>query len=139
MGRIERICDLNPQIQHILLWHRLPTDQMFERLPIQKLHGNERLAFVPANLVNGANMWMIERGCRLRFALESFKRLVIFGQILWQEFQSDKAMKECVLRLIDHTHPTATELFDDAVMGNRLANQGLDVCHFAGILSAAWR
>ena len=40
-----------------------------------------------------------------------------------QEFQSDEAVESSVFGLVDNTHASATELFDDSVMRNGLPNQ----------------
>jgi hypothetical protein len=42
--------------------------------------------------------------------------LRIFGDIVRQEFQSDKAAEFDVLSLVDHTHAAAAEFLDDPVM-----------------------
>jgi hypothetical protein len=94
-----------------------PTDEMLQRLTIQKLHCEESLAFTFANLVNGADIRMVKCGSSLRVALEAFEGLVVSGYIVRQEFQGDKAMEVCVLGLVDDSH-TAAELLEDSVVGN---------------------
>jgi hypothetical protein len=42
-----------------------------------------------------------------------------------------------VFRLVDHTHPAATELFNDEIVGNSLARKRLGIGHCAGILLCA--
>jgi hypothetical protein len=44
------------------------------------------------------------------------QRLWVFGNVLRKELHSNKAPEVRVLGLVDYTHPTATELFDDAVV-----------------------
>src|ERR1700689_5202689 len=53
---------------------------------------------------------------------ESVPELRIFRQFIGQEFQGDKAAKLGVLSLVDHTHATASELFDNAVVRDSLAD-----------------
>jgi len=43
-------------------------------LSFQQLHGNERLAILFADVVDRADIGMIESGSRPRFALEAFQR-----------------------------------------------------------------
>src|SRR3954452_12773646 len=93
---------------------------MLKRVAIQKLHGNESLAVFFANVVNRADVGMVERGCSLSFTLEAAERLRIAGHFVGQEFQSYKTVQPGVLSFIDHSHPAATELFDNAVMRNGL-------------------
>ena len=66
----------------------------------------------------------------------SFEGLRVLRQILRQKFQRDKAAEPRVLRFLDHAHATAAKFFDDAVLRNGLAYQGLGVRHVPLIL---WR
>ena len=102
--------------------HRPARDPVLQRQAIQKLHGDERLAVVLADLVNRADVGMVQRRGRLRFAPEALQRLRVLGHIIGQELQSDKAAELCVLGLVDHAHPAATELLDDAVVRDGLAD-----------------
>jgi hypothetical protein len=45
---------------------------LFQRLAFQQLHGDEGLAFVLVNVVDGADVRMIERRRRASFALGAF-------------------------------------------------------------------
>jgi hypothetical protein len=54
-------------------------------LPLEKLHGDEGLALVLANLVNRADVGMVQGRRSTRFALESLQRLAVFGQFLGEE------------------------------------------------------
>jgi hypothetical protein len=52
--------------------------------------------------------------------------------ICWKKFEGDSAVKPGILGLIDDTHPATTQLFQDAVVRNGLAEEWLGVHHFAG-------
>src|SRR5580700_5671004 len=95
---------------------------VFEGLAVQKLHGDERLAFMLANFVNGANVGMIKCGCCLCFALETFKRGAVMGHQLGQKLQSYETVEPAVLGLVDDTHASAADFFDDAIVGNGLTD-----------------
>ena len=77
---IERIGYFDGQRQQRLGLHRLARDAMLQRHPVQKLHGDEGLAVLLANVINRANVGVIQCGCSLGFALEAGKRL----EGLWQ-------------------------------------------------------
>ena len=94
---------------------------VLERLPFEKLHDDERLAFVLINVVNRADIRVIKRGSGLGLALEAFECLMIFGERLRQELESDKPVQLGVLGLIDHTHASAAQLFEDSIVGNGFA------------------
>ena len=113
---IERVCDLYGQRQNRLGIHRSPRDAMLQRHAIQKLHGNEGLAMLVVNFVNGADVRMIQRGSSFGFALKAGECLRVVGYIVRQELEGDKADQLHILGFVDHAHPTTTELFDDAVV-----------------------
>ena len=67
-------------------------------------------------VVNRADIGMVQCGGRFGFTLKAFQGMWIVRQMFRQEFQSDGAAEPVVLGLINHTHPAATKLLDDAVV-----------------------
>src|SRR5208283_2008305 len=55
-------------------------------------------------------------------ALEARQGLRIFGHVIRQKFQRDKAQQAGVLGLVDDTHTPAAEFLDDAVMRDDLVD-----------------
>ncbi|MGA8104984.1 MAG: hypothetical protein WB869_22710 [Candidatus Acidiferrales bacterium] len=80
---------------------------MLPRLAVQKLHGDERVAMLVVNFVDGADVGMIQCGGGLRLAFEAGESLRIFGNVVRQELQGDKAVQLYVLGLVDHAHTAA--------------------------------
>ena len=74
------------------------------------------------NFVDRADVRMIQRGGGLGFALKAAESLRVFGYVVGQELESDKATEFDVLSLVDHTHAAAAELLDDAVVRDGLAD-----------------
>ena len=97
---------------------------MLQGLPIEKLHHDKSLAVLLVDFVDGANVGMIESGSGTGFAAEAFQRLMIFGYVVGQEFQGNKAAQLGVFRLVNHAHAATTELLDDAVVRDGLADHG---------------
>src|SRR6266571_1896626 len=97
---------------------------MFQRHAVQKLHGNESLAILLPDVIDRANVRMIQRGCGLRLPLETSQGLSVSGNLLRQKLESDEAMQARVLSLVDHTHTPSTEFLDDAVVRDGLADHG---------------
>ena len=69
---------------------RLFGDAMLQRRAVQILHGDESFAAVVVNFVDSADVGMIQCRGGFRFALETAKRLRIFGHIVRQKFQGHK-------------------------------------------------
>ena len=90
---------------------------MLQRLAFEKFHGDEGFAVFFADVVNGADVGMIERGGGLGFALEARESLRICGNSFRQKFERDEAQQADVFGFVDHAHAATAELFEDAVMG----------------------
>src|ERR1700674_253999 len=100
---------------------------MLQRQPFQKLHGDERMPVLLANVVNRADVGMVQGGRGLGFALKAGKRLRITGNLLGQELEGDEAMQPRVFRFVDDAHAATSELLDDAVVGDGLADHDLPI------------
>src|SRR5713101_6336180 len=123
MGSVQSIGDLDSQIEHRLDLQRLATDPAPEGLPLQQFHGDEGSSLGLVNLVDGADVRMIQCRGSLGFALKTAECLRVFGYVIGQELESNKPAEFYVLSLVNHTHPTATQLYNDAVVRNGLADQ----------------
>src|SRR5208337_1105977 len=95
---------------------------MLQGLSLQIFHVNEGLALVLLNSVDSADVGMVERRGGAGLPLKTLQRLTIPGKFFRQEFERYEAAELGVLGLIDHTHPSAAQLLNDAVVGNGLTN-----------------
>ena len=95
---------------------------MLQRYTVQKLHGDERLPVLLANVVNRADIRMVQCGRGLGFALEPGKSLRVAGNFFWKKLEGDKAMQPRVLGFIDDAHAAAAQFFNDAIVRNGLPN-----------------
>jgi hypothetical protein len=64
---LTRVGDLNCQSEQNLNIDGPPRDLMLQCHAVQKLHGDERLAVLVVNFVDGADVGMIQRGSCLGF------------------------------------------------------------------------
>ncbi len=74
------------------------------------------------DVVDRADVGVLERGGRAGLALKPLERLSVAGQLLGQELQRHAAAELQVLGLVDDAHAAAAELRDDAVVGDGLAD-----------------
>ena len=107
-------------------FQRTPRDAVLQRHAVQKLHGDERTALLLANVVNRADVGVVQCGRGLCFTLKAGQRLRVSGDFIGQEFQGDKSAQPGVLGLVDDPHPAATELLDNAVVRDGLADHGIE-------------
>jgi len=89
---------------------------------VEKLHDDEGLPVVLADLVNRTDVRVIQRGGSLCFALEPAESLRILCHAVGQELERDETAKIGILRFVDNAHSAAPKLFKDVVMGNDLVD-----------------
>src|SRR5581483_682877 len=58
--RVERIGDFNPECKHGFEFQWAAGNLMFQRCAIHELHDNERLAVLLANVIDSADVRMVE-------------------------------------------------------------------------------
>jgi hypothetical protein len=78
---IERVGDLDAEIEHALERQRTTRDFLLQRVAVEQLHHDEGLAVVLADVVNHADVRMIQRRGDARFAAEALEHLGIRGQL----------------------------------------------------------
>ena len=129
---VERVSHLDAQLQQQIHRQRLAPDTMLERLPFEMFHHDEEPAILLPDLVNRADVRVIQRRRGACLPLKSLQRIRIARQFFGQKLQGDVAAEARVLSLVDNSHSAATEFLDDFVVGNDLAGQNLCVRHAAG-------
>jgi hypothetical protein len=90
-----------------------------ECLSLQQFHCDEGSTIGFVNLVERADVRVVQGGRCFRLTLEAAESLCVVGKFVGQKFQRDMATEFQVFRLLDHTH-AAADPAKDAVMGNRL-------------------
>ena len=83
----QRLADLHSQLDHPVHRHRLAADRVLERLPLEQLHSDERRAVVLADLVDGADVGVVERRRRARLAQEALERRRVLRHLVRQELE----------------------------------------------------
>jgi hypothetical protein len=122
------VCDaecvrhLTPPFKHLLERQRLAGNPMFQRGAFHELHGNKHLTILFANLVDRADVGMIQRRRRTRLSPKTFQCLRNLGQVVGKKFKRDKPAKRGVLGLVNNTHAATAQPFDDAVARDGLAD-----------------
>src|SRR5580658_7478119 len=129
VGSTECVRNLDSQAQHFLKRKRLAGNSVFQRVSVEKLHRNKRLTVVFPNLIDGANIRMVKSGGSLCLTLEAAQRLRVWRVTVGKELQGNEAVKLGVFSFIDDAHPTASEAFKDAVVGDGLAGERVRALH----------
>src|SRR3954463_12881743 len=89
--RVERVRYLNSDIEQTVEHHRRARDHAVERGAFELLHADEPLAIRFVDLVDGADVGMVQRRSRPRFPLEAFECCGIARQLWRKKFERDAA------------------------------------------------
>jgi hypothetical protein len=118
MRRVERVGNLNRQFEQV--WHRegLAGNPVLQRAPFEQLHRDEPRLVVLADVVNRADIRMVQRGRCARFALKALQCLRVTGCRGRQKLQGDLASQPSVLGGIYDAHASLAEFGNDPVVRN---------------------
>jgi hypothetical protein len=111
VGGVEAVGNLDAPVEEGFDVERAAGDIVFQRLAVEKFHGDEVAAFEFVNFVDGADVGVIEGGGGLRFALETLEGLRVAGKIFGEKFQSDETAELGVFRFVDDAHSAAAAVF----------------------------
>ena len=121
---VECVGDFDSEHQHCFKLQWTPGNQMLERDAVKKLHDDESFTTLLADVVNRADVRVVQSRGRLRFAPKACQGLGIAGDFFRQELECHEAMQTSVFGLINYTHPATAQTFDDAVVRDTLAKHG---------------
>ena len=94
---------------------RLAADHLAHRHAVDVLHGYERAASVGADVVEGDDVRMFQRGRGARFARESLPQL---GVVARQHFDRQGPIEQRIARQIQRAHAALSDAIDDVVPAN---------------------
>src|SRR5262249_43002297 len=87
VGSIESICDLNTEIEHCFDVQRLPGELVLEGHAFEILNRDERLAFMLPNLVDGADIRVIDRRSSTRLPPKTIQCLRVVRETFRKKLQ----------------------------------------------------
>ena len=119
---VESVGDFDGEIQENVGLQRLARDAMLQRHAVEEFHGDEGPTVLLSDLVDGADVGMVQGRGRLGFALETGQRLGIFGHLIGKKFEGHEAVQGCVFGFVNDAHSAAAQLFYDEVMRDGLAD-----------------
>src|SRR3984893_17150230 len=96
---------------------------MLQRHAVQKLHDQERMAVLLPDLIDRADVGMVQCRRSLSLSLKAGQCLRVLGYFIRQKLQGVKSVQGYVLGLVNDAHSAATKLLNDAVMRDGLANE----------------
>ena len=104
MRFLQRIADLHATLQRLLQRHRPFLQPRFQSLALDILHNQVVGPILATDVVQHANVRMIQRRNGAGFPLEALLGLGIVRQMNRQDFDGDGAVEARVGRAIDFSH-----------------------------------
>jgi hypothetical protein len=92
VSSIEGIGDFDGERKRRIEVHRPAHDGVLERHAVQKFHYDVGLSVLLANVVNGADVGMIQGRGSLRFSPKTAQGLRVFGYFVRQKLERNKAI-----------------------------------------------
>ena len=114
--RIERAGQSGGDFDEFAVVQRSARQPLLQRFAVQQFHHQERNALGGhADVVDRADIRVLERGDRAGLALESRAPLRIGRHVGRQHFDGDRAIEPRVAGLVDFAHPAGAERREDLV------------------------
>ena len=95
---------------------------MFECLAFEVFHRQEGSAVFFADIVDSADVGMVQRRGGTGFAAKAVKDGKLAADLIGEKFERNETAQADVLRLVDHAHSPAAKFFDDSIMGYGFAD-----------------
>jgi hypothetical protein len=128
VGGIERVGYLNADFEESVYRERTTGDAILERFSFKQLHHEEKLSFVFRDVVNGADVGVIQGGSGAGFAAEALQSLRILVEFFREEFESDLAAELEIFGGVDDAHSASAEFFKNAIVRDGVAGHEVNGC-----------
>ena len=121
-GRLQGIRNLQPQVDHATRLEPLGSEPILKGLTLESFHDQEGLSLVLRQVVDGADVRMVQGRGSTGLALKPLQRVGPAGEILWEKLQRHFATEVQILGFVHHPHPASTQPTGDLEVRDRLAN-----------------
>ena len=128
MGGVERVGDLDCQCDHLLKRERAPLQARAERLPLEELHDEVRNPVRLADVVDRADVRVVEGRGGLRLPREPRADRRIGEPVPANELERDRSLEAHVGRAEDFAHSALPERAVDAVRTEMLEAVATHAC-----------
>jgi hypothetical protein len=109
MGAIERVADLDAELQNFAERQRAAYEAIRERLALEQLHDQKVVSVVLPDVVEGTDVRMVQLRDRSRLALETDAQLFVAGEFGRKDLDRDAAIEARIARAIDLAHSAGAE------------------------------
>jgi len=118
---VERVGDLCSDLQCLIERERTFFDPRGERLALEMRHHQVMSAIDAADVVDAADVRMVQSRDGARLALETGSQIGIAGDLGRQDLDRDRPIEPRVACAVDFTHPARADQRDDVVRAETAA------------------
>ena len=115
MRLVQRIGDLNRDLQCLIQRYGATSEALGERFTLEVFHNEKIRLLLAPDVVQSADVRMIQCGDRLRFTFESLLHFGIVGKLRRQHLDRHRAIQAGIRRFVDFAHPAGANWRDDIV------------------------
>ena len=119
---IERVGHLHAELEHLVDRQCAAGDSILERLAIEQFHDHELLTVVAADVVERADVRVVQVRNDSRFAEETLHRFGIGTQLIGQKLDRHLAAETRVFGFIHDTHAAGAKTRQNLVVGDRFTD-----------------
>ena len=116
VGRLQTLGGLDGDVERLFQLQGTLGNPIFDSSAFEEGHGEERLPVGLVDLVNVADVWVVQTRSRLRFPDETGFVFGIFNGVRGEELEGDRPFQLGVLSLVNDTHPALAEFLGDLVV-----------------------
>ncbi len=114
MRRRQRVRSLHCDVQQVVKVHCLAMclamDPLLQAFAFELFHDDERVSVVVVDVVDGADVGVVELRCGARLPRKPLQRALILRQMFRDEFQRDMPAQADVFRFVNNSHSTTAQL-----------------------------
>src|SRR5579872_657210 len=106
---LQSFCDFHSNFQQLSERQCAPAQALGERLAVEELHDEEVGTVLRADVVEMANVRMIQRGNGAGFALKTLLKLGSVGEVSGENLDGHEAIEARVFRAVDLSHAAGAQ------------------------------
>ncbi len=119
VGGVHRLGDTAQHLHQRIARVAAQRQDRLERLPDNAVHRDVMQALLDAHLMHRDDVGMLQPGGRARLPLKPGSQRALVARLL-EDLQRHGATERHVFRLVDHRHPAATQLLQNAILAQLL-------------------
>ena len=103
---VEGVGDFDGEAEQDVHFEGTSGDAVLQGQAVEVLHGDEGLSIFFADVVDGADVGMIQSGSSFGFATETLESLTVLGYVFREELEGDETIEAGVFGFVDDSHAT---------------------------------